>query len=434
MKLAAAVVLIVLSWQAQQPPQQASSLQKSQAKQMLNAIQIGIRENYYDPKFHGIDLNAHFKAAAAKIDEARSMVHAYGIIAQTLIAFEDSHTYFIPPTRTSTVEYGWDMRMIGDACYITAVKPGTDAAAKGLKAGDQLLQVDQFIPTRQDFWKLRYLLYTLSPRSQVRLVVRSPDTIAPRTVDVAAKVTQLPKVREINIDHLGATILEESREARLSQNRFGRDGAIVIWKLSGFVFDPGDVDKLFDAYVKSASSLVIDMRGNGGGFVKTFEQIAGRLFDRDITVGTIKTRKNAKPMVVKKRKSPFLGKLVVLVDADSGSAAELLARVVQLEKRGVVIGDRSSGAVMQGEVLAGAVEAAQGLIFFHASVTSADLIMSDGASLERVGVIPDEPLAPTGADLAAGRDPVLARALAVLGGSLDPVAAAALFPVEWKQQ
>ena len=360
------------------------------------------------------------------------MVHAYGIIAQTLIAFEDSHTYFIPPMRTSTVEYGWDMRMFGDACFITAVKPGSDAAAKGLKAGDQLLQVDQFIPTRKDLWKLRYLLYTLSPRPQLRLVVRSPDTIAPRVVDVSAKVTQLPKVREINIDHLEASIIEESREARVSQNRFGRSGGIVVWKLSGFAFDPGDVDRLFETYLKSAQALVIDMRGNGGGFVKTFEQIAGRLFDRDVTVGTIKTRKNAKPMVVKKRKSPFLGNLVVMVDADSGSAAELLARVVQLEKRGIVIGDRSSGAVMQGEIVAGAVENAQGFIFYHASVTSADLIMSDGASLERVGVTPDEALIPTGGDMAAGRDPVLARAVAVLGGSLDPVAAAAMFPVEWK--
>jgi hypothetical protein len=136
-KLGAALLLVILSSQAPSaPPPQASGLQKSQARQMLNAIQVAIREGYYDPKFHGIDLNAHFKAAVAKIEEARNMVHAYGIIAQTLIAFEDSHTYFIPPMRTSTVEYGWDMRMIGDACYITAVKPGTDAAAKGLKAGD----------------------------------------------------------------------------------------------------------------------------------------------------------------------------------------------------------------------------------------------------------------------------------------------------------
>jgi carboxyl-terminal processing protease len=137
-------------------------------------------------------------------------------------------------------------------------------------------------------------------------------------------------------------------------------------------------------------------------------------------------------MVVKKRRAPFAGRIVVLIDADSGSAAELLARVVQLEKRGTVIGDQSSGAVMQGEILAGAVEGPQGFIFYHASVTRADLIMSDGTSLERIGVKPDELMMPASEDLAAGRDPVLARAIAMLGGAIDPAAAAALFPVEWK--
>ncbi len=58
--------------------------------------------------------------------------------------------------------------------------------------------------------------------------------------------------------------------------------------------------------------------------------------------------------------------------------------------------------------------------------------MADGKSLERAGVVPDELVFRTPADLAAGRDPALARAVALLGGTLDPGAAGKLFPVEWK--
>ena len=65
-------------------------------------------------------------------------------------------------------------------------------------------------------------------------------------------------------------------------------------------------------------------------------------------------------------------------------------------------------------------------------VTDADIVMPDGRSLEGAGVVPDETLLPTGADLAAGRDPVLARAAALAGIELDPLAAGALFPFEWK--
>jgi C-terminal processing protease CtpA/Prc len=72
------------------------------------------------------------------------------------------------------------------------------------------------------------------------------------------------------------------------------------------------------------------------------------------------------------------------------------------------------------------------VILYGASITNADLIMSDGKSLERIGVVPDELLMPTAEDLAAGRDPVLARAAALLDTRLDPAVAAKLFPFEWR--
>jgi hypothetical protein len=46
--------------------------------------------------------------------------------------------------------------------------------------------------------------------------------------------------------------------------------------------------------------------------------------------------------------------------------------------------------------------------------------------------LPYEVMLPTGADLAAGRDPVLAHAADLAGVKLDPVAAGKLFPFEWQ--
>jgi hypothetical protein len=66
------------------------------------------------------------------------------------------------------------------------------------------------------------------------------------------------------------------------------------------------------------------------------------------------------------------------------------------------------------------------------SVNDADLVMADGKFREGLGVSPDELLLPTAEDLRAQKDPVLARAVAVAGGSLDPAEAGKLFPFKWK--
>lgn len=71
--------------------------------------------------------------------------------------------------------------------------------------------------------------------------------------------------------------------------------------------------------------------------------------------------------------------------------------------------------------------------FYAVSVTDGDLIMTDGKSLEGQGVIPDELLLPKPADLAAKRDPVLARAMSLVGLIVSPEKAGALFPTEWRK-
>jgi C-terminal processing protease CtpA/Prc len=139
------------------------------------------------------------------------------------------------------------------------------------------------------------------------------------------------------------------------------------------------------------------------------------------------------PIIAKKRGSdPFAGKVVVLIDSQSGSAAELFARVLQIEKRGTVIGDRSAGAVMRSIGHPHRL-GTDTVIPFSIGITDADVIMIDGKSLERAGVTPDEIKLPTAMDMAAGRDPVLAYAISWLGGTITPEKAAALFPQEWRK-
>ncbi|HKQ50863.1 MAG TPA: S41 family peptidase [Pyrinomonadaceae bacterium] len=412
--------------------QSISNYERESGRQMLKMIKLDIEKHYYDPTFHGVDLDERFQAADEKIKKATSNGQIFGIIAQALLDFNDSHLFFSPPPRVSRVEYGWQMKAIGDQCYVTAVKPGSDAEAKGLKPGDTVLSVDGFEPSRDVLWKMQYYYYALRPQPGMRLVVQSPGG-QPRQVDVLAKIYTGKK--QIDLYQYSTRLnfeVEAQNEAHLNRDRFVDSGDLVIWKMPGFdTYDEKDVDLLMDK-VKGRKALILDLRGNGGGYVVMLKRLLGHFFDKDIKVSDVKYRKEVKPDIAKTRGGGFKGKLVVLIDSQSGSAAEIFARVIQLEKRGTVIGDRSAGAVMQ-SLHYGHEVGLETVVPYGASITNADVIMTDGKSLEHTGVTPDELLVPTGADLAAQRDPVLARAAELLGFELNAEKAGALFPIEWRK-
>ncbi len=201
------------------------------------------------------------------------------------------------------------------------------------------------------------------------------------------------------------------------------------WKMNEFDLSEFQVDDVMSK-AKKHKTLVLDLRGNSGGWVLTITRLISNLFDRDVKIGESKYRKETKPVVAKSRgDKAFAGKLIVLVDSRSASAAEVLARTVQLEKRGTVIGDQTAGAVMTSKQFQHQI-GLDVVIFFAVSVTVSDLVMSDGKSLEHHGVTPDELKLPTAEDLATGKDVVLSYAASLAGVTLDPVEASKFFPLE----
>jgi len=72
------------------------------------------------------------------------------------------------------------------------------------------------------------------------------------------------------------------------------------------------------------------------------------------------------------------------------------------------------------------------VLYFGTSVAVSDVIMTDGKSLERLGVTPDEIVVMTGADLAAQKDVVLSRAAEIAGVQLDAAKAGTFFPKRWQ--
>jgi C-terminal processing protease CtpA/Prc len=299
--------------------------------------------------------------------------------------------------------------MVGDTCLVDSIVRGSDAEKQGLQPGDAILAINGHEPTRHTLLLLMYGFHWIRPQRGLRV------TTAARALDLAATIRQRQGVIDLTgMDggrDIWRLIMDEQGDAKQWRSQYSEVGDALYWRLPTFETD-ADVVRQMMARARKKSTLVLDLRGNGGGLEATMLALLGELFDHDVAIGALRQRNGERPLVAKALGShPYIGKLIVLIDSRSASASEVVARTVQLQHRGTVIGDRSAGMVMRSQAYPHS-QGAETQFWYSTSVTDADIIMSDGQRLEGIGVVPDVWLLPSSADLRAHQDPVLARALA----------------------
>jgi len=378
---------------------------------ILRQIKSTLKKEYYDPNFHGIDLEQRFKAAEERIGKLETYPQIYRAIGQVVSEFNDSHTNFFPPRMNKTADYGFSWQMIGDRCYVVDVKKGSDAEAKGLRVGDIITGITTYNPTRENIWLMSFLFYRLDPKERLKIFLAAPGG-SERELLIESKIIE----RKERFNEETTSNAKPYRCQEINAD-------LITCKLYTFVVATTIIDSLMKE-VRKHKQLILDLRGNSGGYVATEMYLTGFFFPRDVKIADLITRKKTEERIAKTRKEKFTGDFIVLIDSKSYSASEVFARVIQLEKRGQILGDVSAGKVMTSVYFP--LYVSDPRAEFVLSVTVGDLIMTDGQSLEGVGVVPDEIVLPNGFDLAEGTDPALSRAATLLGAQLTPAEAGKL--------
>ncbi len=371
---------------------------------MLDEIEEILNENYYDPKMRGIDLKTKIEAAKARVKTLQYNWQMYRVLVQLLMDFNDSHTYMMLPPRTDYFQYGFSMQMVGDNCFVTAVKNDSDAAKQGVEVGDKIAMLGRFAPNRRDLWKMLYVIYKLDPAKTLDLKLVKTDGTQ-KAVTITAKTMTDKEYRA-------------EQKARKDKSKFEPfkcqeiSAETIACKLFTFSVEKNDIDKMMTQVLKYPK-FILDLRGNGGGYVLIEQYLLSHFFDNEVKIADLVTRKKKELRMTKPVGSRlYKGEIAVLVDANSASASEMTARVLQIQKRAKIYGDFSSGSVMTSYAIPFTSLMSQlssvAIIRVGMSVSVGDVIMSDGSRLENVGVEPDQILLPTGTAFAQKTDPVLA--------------------------
>ena len=413
---------------------------QSQSLGMLDDMREILSEYYYDPKLHGIDVKARVEAAKTRVKSMQYNWQMYRVLVQLLMDFNDSHTRMLLPSRTDHFQYGVGWQMIGDDCYVTGVTKDSDANAQGVEIGDQILSIGKFNPTRADLWKINYLIYRLDPSKTLDLKIKKPDgqtkslTIKAKTQTDKEFFAEVKAKREKRKDNK-ARDKEDAQDFKCRE--VNKD--LIACHLETFSTEKDTIDKMMKQVAKYPK-FILDLRGNGGGYVETEQYLLSHFFDKEVKILDLVTKEKTETRKTKVLGSDKLykGDVSVLIDSNSASASEITAKVLQLEKRAKIYGDYSSGSVMTSigvpfkSLLSAHADAA--IIRVGMSVTIGDVIMSDRTRLEKVGVVPDEVLQPLAVAFKMKLDAVLAYAASKMGVNISPEEAGKFYFITEKEE
>jgi carboxyl-terminal processing protease len=90
-------------------------------------------------------------------------------------------------------------------------------------------------------------------------------------------------------------------------------------------------------------NLIIDLQGNGGGYLESAVQLASLFLEKGQMIVYTSGRREPKRVHNATREDAFKGRLVVLIDEESASSSEIFTGAIQDWDRGVIVGRRSFG-------------------------------------------------------------------------------------------
>ena len=319
----------------------------------------------------------------------------YGAIRGAVDSLGDPHTYFSPPEQLQRSRddlegafegIGATVEKRDDKLLIVAPIAGTPAQKAGLKPADWIIKIDG-----QD-------TSNLSVNEGVGLIRGKKGTAVVLTL-----------VRDGVKDPFDVAIMRDTINVPNVKLTMVTNDIAHIQLINVFTANLGNELKqtLQKAKDQGAKKVILDVRGNPGGYLNTAVQVASQ-FLKDGAVAYELTREGKKTEIPVVRGGVATDwPIVVLINKGSASASEIVAGAIQDAGRGPLIGETSygKGSVQQDFTLSDGSAV---------HVTIANWLTPKLRSINKSGLKPDIEVKLTDDDTKAGRDPQLDRAIQFL--------------------
>lgn len=320
----------------------------------------------------------------------------WGAISGLTLALGDPYSVFLPPDKKKRFEedisgnfsgVGMEIGMKNEILTVIAPLPDSPAQRAGIQAGDKIVKIDDIITAG------------LSTDEGVSLIRGDRGTRVTLTlIRNGGQPFEVSIVRDlINIPTINTRKLDNN-----------------IFEIKLYNFSANSPDLFRQAlrqFVESGSDkLIIDLRGNPGGFLDASVSMASWFLP------------SGKPIVVEKHGGSVpdkiyrsLGyniftdqlKMVILIDRGSASASEILAGALSEYGKAVLVGEKTFGKGSVQELIPVTSDSS-------IKLTVAKWYTPNGHSISNNGLMPNVLVPITEQDFKNGYDPQLAKAIEIL--------------------
>ncbi len=319
----------------------------------------------------------------------------YGAIRGLADSYGDPYTAFLPPKESKDFNesisgsfggVGMEIDIKNNVLTVITPLKGTPADTAGVKAGDQVVAIDK------------------KPTEGLSIEEAVSRIRGPIGTTVALTIVRSGKL--LNVEIVRARI-------QVPQTEDGLDEKSGVYHIALYEFTASSVNLFNEALSRFKASgstkLVVDLRGNPGGYLEAAVNITSHFLPRGATVVTEDfggKQENDVHTSLGFNDLPKRTKVVVLIDGGSASASEIVAGALKDHKVATLIGTHTFG---KGSV--------QQLIPLHdgsLKITIARWVTPSGHWIMGNGITPDIVVPVSPEQVAAEEDPQMARAVQFL--------------------
>ena len=321
----------------------------------------------------------------------------WGAISGLASSLGDPYTNFLPPQEAELFAenisgnfggVGMEIGIRDSILIVIAPLKDTPAERAGIQAGDIILAVDG--------------------ESTANMSVDESVSVIRGEIGTSVKLTLIREGREGTFD---IDVVRDIIKIPTMESELRPDGVFVIRLFNFSAISPNEFRIALRNFINGGSNkLILDLRGNPGGFLEASIDIASWFLPVGKIIVTEDYKNNGEDLIDRSKGYDIFNenlKFVILVDRGSASASEILAGALKEHDVATIVGSKSFGKGSVQE-LADVTNGAS------LKVTVAKWLTPNGNSISDGGVKPDVEVEMTIEDFNAGLDPQLEKAVEIL--------------------